>query len=1199
MSVASNKEELKSDLSSIVRVRNRFAGIGLDDHEKFTFVTTGLLPRLLRRLDRNDRQEVVAECQEIKTQIRDNLTGLLSHILERIRLMGNALSTNVPNHSSPSVSVLPSPQNWIDSTISVLNDLNGMLAQTMALSIIQAGFMFLEQWKRLSMEHCGAQKPKHGKLLPYEQSFSRLDSLAKYLDTAHHKIIQLEENLQNAVQSSNSDLFEQREQTRLRQQINLIQTQCRTSGWLLLHELQYFHEVSKDFSSSLGVALLERAGVFSLLLDFFLFKPQHNYNSQSEMNTTGLTRNGLILMQHQPAHVNELLTAKQSSSLALSSPVARFRQWKWNCMELILKRDMSHDDRKLVLAIVCSNPHSMDGKAAMSWLENHTSSFLCTSKRQNLSSLQIVLPLFTLLLGHASTNEILTVLTENSNKSKFNVWMHALGLNAVNCPSLSRMPLPQIHSSSVVMYLERYMDQSVLVGSPDFGSESTNDVTRLILRLIAEVRKIEITWALRLMQPLIIPRVTPSAQLPSFVDINDTKWKNDLYDQCMGIAHSILLSIPQRDSLVEEARAVAFGLQPIQENDLQPLGVPRAPARRGDVNRLLLEHRAQKRQIQLHSISARESRQIAYRIISHFVRESSIPREKVIDLARLLFQCVSFEQHDDLKKAVNSCLDNILDVFQQSIEDLDDKQRHCALAPLLPSLLCVVTTHHPESLALQSVVIWCERLVSPIDPASAHHICDFLARPIHGEDEVVQRAAKRACLGLRHSILSSNLQSNTAISDTNTRRNVRFCDSNSPECTLLIMEELHRRTKKMVPEATSNGNDDDALLCLISNRFNVDLAVRAFKRETDGHSSGLLFAKDNSDDEQIFHCPICYDGVVLHRTMALSCDHRFCMDCWGSFGRTLTKGHDLLHATCPSHNCQVRVGPSVLEIVQPGLQAQFDDALVKYFVQIDSHFLQCPGIDCNQVAFVQVSSSEPLRQTLPYITCSQCSTHFCSGCGEEEIHLPACCNEVAKWKRLLAKSSFWIKKNSKPCPGCSIPTAKVSGCNNMTCSQCTQEWCWICCARLNSHLEPHVCNKFDPAENDNERRALFFTDRFLAHEQAEGSMRDKREKLSGSSIDPYWIRLGYSRDEEVASLRSAVDMVIRSRAFLKYSYIACFASPGIGELFDAQQGTLELLTERLSRLIFTNLHKLNEGDRGFKRFLHVMEFEVNSMLLSK
>lgn len=59
----------------------------------------------------------------------------------------------------------------------------------------------------------------------------------------------------------------------------------------------------------------------------------------------------------------------------------------------------------------------------------------------------------------------------------------------------------------------------------------------------------------------------------------------------------------------------------------------------------------------------------------------------------------------------------------------------------------------------------------------------------------------------------------------------------------------------------------------------------------------------------------------------------------------------------------------------------------------------------------------------------------------------------------------WIKKNSKPCPKCSLAVTKNDGCNHMTC-RCGHQFCWICRREWNDCGGTYKCNKFDKSNKD-------------------------------------------------------------------------------------------------------------------------------------
>jgi ariadne-1 len=76
------------------------------------------------------------------------------------------------------------------------------------------------------------------------------------------------------------------------------------------------------------------------------------------------------------------------------------------------------------------------------------------------------------------------------------------------------------------------------------------------------------------------------------------------------------------------------------------------------------------------------------------------------------------------------------------------------------------------------------------------------------------------------------------------------------------------------------------------------------------------------------------------------------------------------------------------------------------------------------------------------------------------------CDTVSKW---IVKNSAesenlnWILANTKPCPKCKRPIEKNQGCMHMTCSQCKNEFCWLCLANWQEHGEStggfYACNR--------------------------------------------------------------------------------------------------------------------------------------------
>ena len=148
----------------------------------------------------------------------------------------------------------------------------------------------------------------------------------------------------------------------------------------------------------------------------------------------------------------------------------------------------------------------------------------------------------------------------------------------------------------------------------------------------------------------------------------------------------------------------------------------------------------------------------------------------------------------------------------------------------------------------------------------------------------------------------------------------------------------------------------------------------------------------------------------------------------------------------------------------------------------------------------------------------------------------------------------------------------------MQCSNCKTDFCWLCLSLLNSHLEPHICNRYDPAdsaEDDFERQALFTFPRYEAHDKAANFATDQYKSFDPEKLlETFWF---LDEDEDPEIMAQAFKTLITGREFLKHSYIAMI---GLRKdvyrlkLHEDHHGCLEMFTERLSQLTETNLQSL-------------------------
>lgn len=79
----------------------------------------------------------------------------------------------------------------------------------------------------------------------------------------------------------------------------------------------------------------------------------------------------------------------------------------------------------------------------------------------------------------------------------------------------------------------------------------------------------------------------------------------------------------------------------------------------------------------------------------------------------------------------------------------------------------------------------------------------------------------------------------------------------------------------------------------------------------------------------------------------------------------------------------------------------------------------------------------------PDMTCTQCTREFCYA--HSNAHIGKTCQQYAQERGSQeALDEAFARRDTKPCPGCAAPTMKQEGCNSIRCVACHASWCWIC-----------------------------------------------------------------------------------------------------------------------------------------------------------
>jgi hypothetical protein len=161
-------------------------------------------------------------------------------------------------------------------------------------------------------------------------------------------------------------------------------------------------------------------------------------------------------------------------------------------------------------------------------------------------------------------------------------------------------------------------------------------------------------------------------------------------------------------------------------------------------------------------------------------------------------------------------------------------------------------------------------------------------------------------------------------------------------------------------------------------------------------------------------CALCFStGLIVPACGRKGCSQRVCIDCSKSwYGKNIPGSLIYNRATLCLFCCRVPA-PRILSRVDPRLISLASD-ISKKPLDPDSYYGWC------NTCFLpsEVATRECAREA-PEIHDYKCGN--CKNPQKKEIPLV-----------------------TKDCPQCTVTTLKISGCNHITCSSCSSDWCWEC-----------------------------------------------------------------------------------------------------------------------------------------------------------
>jgi ariadne-1 len=907
-------------------------------------------------------------------------------------------------------------------------------------------------------------------------------------------------------------------------------------------------------------------GVFYLVLDALVYSPtsssfvmqDHRGDQLIPDNMTGMSTEGWLRLDgHAHTFLNDV----------------RWRQLKFVTLKYALFRSNNgkamtdgrlHSSlRKRVLAVLLSGDQSMHGRLASQYLS--LSRAQSGGQSTGCCSFSLAVYLLFLLLGEDAA---ISALATKHPDARY-LWEPVVGSFADRGAGLVRSPLPLSFAFRVVHFLRENI--RLEADDPHLVHQ-----LKILVDLIAETQRasnLGAFWGIQLTQRLYSEsqRITSSNALEG-----DSGWRFQFYHSCLEIAESVLSVVPDQE---DSAMRIRSARRPRTRED--PMAVPdfAAPAEvhQGHLDVLVSNHRKSQKNRLLHRSDAVAARRVAYELIAAVnLGQASTPT--IHELCVAVFQWLACEEDSSNDDAKSKALGVLLEATQRSSD------REGVVFPLVPYLLVAACSDSPT--ARHAAIQWSRALLASLHPDAANLIFSHLSHDAY--DSVAKQA--RRCKGELK--LPSDGSSALDAVDEPTCVDVRFQEGRAVLFT-------HLKSWVELLQSEFRLDVDASLAVLTDHNFSLRVSKESLRDDYIGvvSSSGLAHRcgiKQSSDpSSETAHCEICYDELVASELYALSCNHAFCRSCWVSYFEERLAIKSLAgRVDCPRHNCDERVLMSDVTRISEPIAIQWREAMLSVVVDKCDRFSPCPGPDCTVVACCPKDRS---ATRLGPVHCVQCGTEYCFDC-RQKPHAPALCADFEHWHRIFSSSKYWIQTNTKPCPSCKVPIEKNMGCNHMHCSQCQYDFCWLCLAPLRNHMEGHSCNAYNPleaADNDDERRAIFFTERFGAHEQAEAYCRQRLHHYEeeGTSVAE---RLWYLSGDQLNQLYDATEALAEARRFLQYSYVSAWARAAVHDpgavRFTQLQATLENVTERLSTLVFTAALESAHHDQRLKTHFQTIAF---------
>ena len=407
-----------------------------------------------------------------------------------------------------------------------------------------------------------------------------------------------------------------------------------------------------------------------------------------------------------------------------------------------------------------------------------------------------------------------------------------------------------------------------------------------------------------------------------------------------------------------------------------------------------------------------------------------------------------------------------------------------------------------------------------------------------------------------------------------------------------LLERFAEETKKV--NALLMVDEDLATRLLRVCEWQVDSAVENYLSDPDCWTEKCGLSVDQFPTASIgdsVECCICFDKFSL--TLNFFCNHFVCSSCLQQyFEECLRNGTNITSAQfikCPAYQCKYFYSDHFLFSCiskNTDLVNLAQQRIIHYYVSCHKSNLRvCVGPDCHNIIEIldRVPSFNPKYPLMPAVECT-CGFKFCFECGSAP-HLPMPCALLELWIKKCEKDSAdfsWLSKNTKCCPKCKVAVEKNAGCNHMTCSRCSCQYCWVCLGDWADHSDNFSCHIFKKTKEETKNTEksiefyMFYYNRYINHQKAAKYQNTTLRDSLTNARNTYQSVTGLSWFN-FEWIFESIDVLVDARNVLQntYAFVYYLEHNTLSELFENNLKDVEMAVEELSEMLERKLSAEN------------------------